>query len=112
MRIEINPRSLLNLEHICEVLYKLHPIVLDELIEMQRSLGGVLGTIKTDNMTLEEREFILSNKNEKDYSSPTLEDREIKVTHKTFNNREDFCDFLEKMKEKHKNAKILFDKKT
>ena len=55
MRIEINPRSLLNLEHICEVLYKLHPIVLDEVIEMQRSLGGVLGTIKTDNMSLEER---------------------------------------------------------
>ena len=36
MRIEINPRSLLNLEHICEVLYKLHPYVLDELVEMQR----------------------------------------------------------------------------
>ena len=29
MKIEINPRSLLNLEHICEVLYKLHPSVLD-----------------------------------------------------------------------------------
>ena len=111
MRIEINPRSLLNLEHICEVLYKLHPSVLNDLIEMQRSLGGVLGTINTDNMTLEEREFLLSYKNEKDYSSPTLEDKGIKVTHKTFNNREEFCDFLNKLKEKHKNAKILFDKK-
>ena len=110
MRIEINPRSLLNLEHICEVLYKLHPIVLDELIEKQRSLGGVLSTINTDNMTLEEREFLLSHKNEKDYSSPTLEDKGIKATHKTFNNREEFCDFLNKLKEKH-NAKILFDKK-
>ena len=39
MRIEINPRSLLNLEHICEVLYKLHPSVLDDLVEMERSLG-------------------------------------------------------------------------
>ena len=29
MRIQINPRSLLNLENICEVLYKLHPSVLD-----------------------------------------------------------------------------------
>ena len=85
MRIEINPRSLLNLEHICEVLYKLHPSVLNDLIEMQRSLGGVLGTINTDNMTLEEREFLLSYKNEKDHSSPTLEDKGIKVTHKTFN---------------------------
>ena len=35
MRIEINPRSLLNLENICEVLFKLHPFVLDYLIEMQ-----------------------------------------------------------------------------
>ena len=32
MRIEINPRSLLNLENICEVLYKLHPSVLDYLV--------------------------------------------------------------------------------
>ena len=111
MRIEINPRSLLNLEHICEVLYKLHPIVLDELIEMQRSLGDVLGTINTTNMELKEREFLLSYKNEKDYSSPTLEDKGIKVTHKTFDNREDFRDFVNKLKEEHKNAKILFDKK-
>ena len=37
MRIQINPRSLLNLEHICEVLYKLHPSVLDDLVEMERS---------------------------------------------------------------------------
>ena len=42
MRIEINPHSLLNLEKICEVLYKLHPSVLDYLVKMQRSLGAVL----------------------------------------------------------------------
>ena len=35
MRIEINPKSLLHLENICEVLYKLHPLVLDDLIEMK-----------------------------------------------------------------------------
>ena len=58
MRIEINPRSLLNLEHICEVLYKLHPIVLDELVEMERSLGGILGLIDLNNPSLEEREFL------------------------------------------------------
>ena len=56
MRIEINPTSLLNLEHICEVLYKLHPSVLDMLVEMERSLGSVLGFIDTDNPSLEERE--------------------------------------------------------
>ena len=58
MRIEINPRSLLNLEHICEVLYKLHPSVLDDLVETERSLGGVFGTIDLDNLSLEEREFL------------------------------------------------------
>ena len=55
MRIEINPRSLLNLENICEVLYKLHPSVLDDLVEMERSLGKILGTIDLDNVSLEER---------------------------------------------------------
>ena len=60
MRIEINLRSLLNLEHICEVLYKLHPPVLDDLVEMERSLGSILGTIDLDNLSLEEREFLSS----------------------------------------------------
>ena len=59
MRIEINPRSLLNLENICEVLYKLHPSVLDDLVEMERSLGNILGFIDRNNLSLEEREFCL-----------------------------------------------------
>ena len=58
MRIPINPRSLLNLENICEVLYKLHPLVLDDLIEMERSFGNILGFIDFDNISLEEREFL------------------------------------------------------
>ena len=58
MRIEINPRSLLNLEHICEVLYKLHPSVLDELVQMERSLSSVLGSIDLNNLTMKEREFL------------------------------------------------------
>ena len=69
MRIEINPRSLLNLENICEVLYKLHPSVLDDLVEMERSLGKILGTIDLDNVSLEEREFlskIYQEKNKQD----------------------------------------------
>ena len=68
MRIQINPRSLLNLEHICEVLYKLHPSVLDNLIKMERSLGNVLGIIDLNNVSLEEREFLASIKEEKEYS--------------------------------------------
>ena len=74
MKIEINPRSLLNLEHICEVLYKLHPSVLDMLIEMERCLGKVLGFIDLDNLSLEEREFLSSNYQEKDYSNEAMEE--------------------------------------
>ena len=55
MKIQINPRSLLNLEHICEVLYKLHPSVLNFLVKMERSLGPVLGFIDMKNLTLEQK---------------------------------------------------------
>ena len=58
MKIEINPKSLLNLENICEVLYKLHPYVLNKLVEMERNLGGILGKIDLSNLSLEEREFL------------------------------------------------------
>ena len=73
MRIEINPTSLLNLKHICEVLYKLHPLVLDYLVQMERSLGSVLGFIDFDNLLMEEREFLADNYVEKDYSSESME---------------------------------------
>ena len=63
MKIEIYPRTLLHLENICEVLYKLHPYVLDYLVDMQRSLGSVLGMIDLKNPSLEERNF-LSNMTE------------------------------------------------
>ena len=58
MKVEINPTSLFNLENICEVLYKLHPYVLDELVEMERNLGDILGMIDLSNPSLEEREFL------------------------------------------------------
>ena len=78
MRIEINPRSLLNLENICEVLYKLHPSVLDELVQMERSLGSVLGSIDLNNLTMGEREFLSNILEKKDYSieSDSLEEEE------------------------------------
>ena len=57
MHIEINARSLLNLENICEVLYKLHPSVLNYLVDMQRTLGPVLGFNDMDNLTLEQRKL-------------------------------------------------------
>ena len=76
MRIEINPTSLLNLEHICEVLYKLHPRVLDDLVDMERRLGSVLGFINLDNPSMEEREFLSDNHQEEDYSTETIEEEE------------------------------------
>ena len=122
MQIQINPRSLLNLTHICEVLYKLHPSVLDVLVEMERSLGGILGTIDLNNVSLEEREFLSKNYKEEDYSMETeesitqeefnemLESKGVKVTKKTFDNKNDVIDFINdyKDKNKHKNVKILF----
>ena len=78
MQIEINPRSLLNLENICEILYKLHPSVLDYLVEMQRSLGKILGFIDLNNPSLEEREFLDNNYETKDYSLP-IEEEDVKV---------------------------------
>ena len=96
MRIEINPRSLLNLENICEVLYKLHPSVLDDLVEMERSLGSILGTIDLDNLSLEEREFLSRNYQE-DYSSDTFtQDENEEFKNKYFNEEyENACRFHE-----------------
>ena len=109
MRIEINPRSLLNLEDICEVLYKLHPSVLDDLIQMERSLGNVLGFIDLNNLSLEEREFLSRHAQEEDYSSEpiTQDDKGVKVTTKTFDNREDVIKCLNEYKSNNPNTKIL-----
>ena len=73
MRIEINPHSLLNLQNICEVLYKLHPSVLNDLVEMQRSLGDILGFIDINNPSLEEREFLANIAEEVDFTKELVE---------------------------------------
>ena len=106
MRIEINPRSLLNLEHICEVLYKLHPSVLDVLIEIERSLGKVFGLIDLDNTSLEEREFLADNYEEKDYSSEPVS-QDVKITTQFHNNIEDLRKVLDEYKSNNPNVKIL-----
>ena len=109
MIIEINPRSLLNLEHICEVLYKLHPSVLDVLIEMERSLGNVLGIVDLDNLSLEEREFLSRNYQEEDYSSEAMEQDEegVKVKTETFDNEDEALKFINEYKSKNTNVNIL-----
>ena len=58
MEIQINPRSLLNLENIFEVLYKLHPSVLNFLVKMERDLGPILGFIDMKNLTLEQKKIL------------------------------------------------------
>ena len=100
MRIEINPRSLLNLEHICEVLYKLHPSVLDYLFKMERYLGDVLGVIDLNNLSLKEREFLSSIYEEEDFSceSITQDDEEFEVINETFADKEDYIKFLDENK--------------
>ena len=77
MRIQINPHSLLNLKHICEVLYKLHPSVLNDLVEMERSLGDILGFIDLKNPSLKEREFLANIAEEVDYSKEPEEPMEV-----------------------------------
>ena len=96
MRIQINPHSLLNLENICEVLYKLHPSILDDLVEMERSLGDVLGFIDINNLTLKQREFLSNIANEVDYSKEPEEPKKQKET-------KDLLKTIEEMKE-HENG--------
>ena len=119
MRIEINPRSLLNLEHICEVLYKLHPSVLNDLVEMARSLGNLLGFIDLNNVSLEERKFLSNIARKVDYSKEPeepktqeefhemLKSKGVKVTKVNFDNKNDVIDFLEKFNETNEKSKLL-----
>ena len=125
MPIQINPRSLLNLENICEVLYKLHPSVLNELVEMERSLGKLLGFIDLNNVSLEERGFLANNAKKVDFSKEPekpekpelpktqeefdkmLESKGVKVTKVTFDNKNDVVDFLKKFNETNEKSNIL-----
>ena len=81
MHIEINSRSLKNLEQICEILYKLHPSVLhymvDELIE---DTGCILGCNDGKNYTFEQREKLTSFRLEENEEDEEVkgEDEEVK----------------------------------
>lgn len=82
MKIEIQPHSLLNLQYICEVLYKLHPKVLDYLVDMQRSMGSILGIIDLERPTLKEREFL---------SGCIIESQPIECDENFLSNFHEFC---------------------
>ena len=99
MHIQINPRSLLNLEHICEVLYKLHPSVLNYLVEMERSLGGILGFIDYNNLTLKEREFLSNFADKVDYSKEPEEPEEPEEP-------KDLLKTIEEMKERENGVRF------
>ena len=66
MLIEVNPKSLKNLEQICEVLYCLHPSVLDFMVnELIDDNEILLGEVNLRNPTFKERE-LLTNLDRKD----------------------------------------------
>ena len=99
MHIQINPHSLLNLEHICEVLYKLHPSILNDLVEMERSLGGILGFIDYNNLTLKEREFLSNFADKVDYSKEPEEPEEPEEP-------KDLLKTIEEMKERENGVRF------
>ena len=99
MRIEINPRSLLNLEHICEVLYKLHPSVLAYLVEMQRNWGEFFGFIDFKNISLGEREILTNIVQKLDFSNEPKEPKETEET----NEKSKLLNTIRKLKE-HENG--------
>ena len=76
---------------------------------MERSLGKILGSIDLDNTSLEEREFLSRNYQEEDYSRETIaqNDKGVKVTSKTFDNKEDAIKCINEYKSKHPNVKII-----
>ena len=103
MQIQINPHSLLNLKNICEVLYKLYPSVLDDLVEMERSLGGILGFIDLNNLTLEQREFLANTAEEVDYSKEPEEPKDLL---KIIEEPKDLLKIIEEMKEDKKRERF------
>ena len=109
MRVEINPRSLLNLEYICQVLYKLHPSVLDDLVEMERSLGDVLGFIDLNNLSLKEREFLFDIFQKKDFSSETIKQEDKKV--KVIDNTTQLLNYIKELEEDKNSIKFFNLKK-
>ena len=104
------------------MLYKLHPSVLDDLVEMERSLGKLRGLIDLNNVSLEEREFLANNVKEVDFSKEPvkteepktqeefdkmLESNGVKVHKVNFDNKNDVIDFLERFNETNEKSKLL-----
>ena len=79
MRIEINPRSLKNLEQICEILYKLHPSVLEYMNKnLIEDIGCIIGINDGKNLSFEQREKLTSFKVEEDKEDEEEDNKEDK----------------------------------
>ena len=82
MLIEVNPKSLKNLEQICEILYKLHPSVLQYMIdELIGDMGCILGCNDINNLSFEQREKLTQFKAEEveDKDKEDKEDKECSL---------------------------------
>ena len=93
MHIEINPRSLKNLEQICEILYKLHPSVLEYMVvNLIEDMGCILGCNDENNLTFEQREKLTSFRVEEDKE----DNKEVEEDKEDKDNKEDEeCSFKE-----------------
>ena len=107
MRIEINPSPLLNLQNICEVLYKLHPFVLDKLVEIQISLRDVLNAKEVDfSKEPKKPEEPKLPKTQEEFNK-MIESKGVKVTNIKFDNKNEAINFLERFKETNEKSKLL-----
>ena len=62
MKIQLKLSSLEFALDTAEFLYKLHPLVLKQALELKRSFGDILGIIDLKNLSFEQREQLLSLK--------------------------------------------------
>ena len=56
MKVHLKFKSLAYAKYTAEFLYKLHPSVLKQALDLKRSLGSILGFIDLNNLTYEQRE--------------------------------------------------------
>ena len=55
MKVNLKFKSHTYARYAVEFLYKLHPLVLKEALDLKRSLGSILGFIELDNLNYEQR---------------------------------------------------------
>ena len=56
MKVHLKFKSFIYARDAAEFLYKLHPLVLKQALDLKRSFGSILGFIDFDNLNYEQRE--------------------------------------------------------